>query len=84
LKGGFIGDGFQREGEETAGVDDADRLVPPVIGGGGREYPFGILAGWAEAERLAGPDLLPEALFFFFFFSSFPFLFSISFIDFAY
>jgi hypothetical protein len=29
----------------------------------GREYPFGILAGWAEAKKLAGPDLLPEALF---------------------
>jgi hypothetical protein len=35
LKGGFIGDGFQREGEETAGVDDADRWVPPGSDGEG-------------------------------------------------
>jgi hypothetical protein len=30
---------YQR-GEETAGVDDADRWVPPVIGGRGERVPF--------------------------------------------
>jgi hypothetical protein len=35
-------------------------------------YRFGFNPGWAEAEMFAGPDLFPEALFyFFFFFSSF-------------
>jgi hypothetical protein len=29
-----------RGGEETAGVDDADRWVPPVIGGRGERVPF--------------------------------------------
>jgi hypothetical protein len=30
---------YQR-GEETTGVDDADRWVPPVIGGRGERVPF--------------------------------------------
>jgi hypothetical protein len=38
-RGGIHGD-VTREEVETAGVDDADRWVPPVIGGRGERAPF--------------------------------------------
>jgi hypothetical protein len=65
-------------GEETAGVDDADRWVPPVIGGRGERVPFrdfsqvghGPLAGLG---RMASPG--PYFLIFFSFLL-FLFLFS--------
>jgi hypothetical protein len=38
----------EREGE-TIGEEDANRWVPPVIGGReGEGYPFRILAGWKK------------------------------------
>jgi hypothetical protein len=76
LKGEFNGDGFQRGEEETAGVDEADKWVPPVIGGRGGEVTLlGFWPGgpWADSE--VGPNGFPGAFFVFFDFFS-PFLFS--------
>jgi hypothetical protein len=86
LKGGFIGDGFQREGEETVGVDDADRWVPLIIGGRGERIPFQDFSRVGQGRKARWAGFAPRGPFLVFFssFLLFLFLFSISFIDFAY
>jgi hypothetical protein len=65
----------EREGE-TVREEDADRWVPPIIGGReGESYPFGILAGWAMGRLRNWVEWDPRGPFVYFFLSSFSFLF---------
>jgi hypothetical protein len=70
---------FQREKRGNGGGDGADRWVPPV-GEGRRErgVPVRVRLGGLRAASGTGPDRFPGAQFYFyFFFSLFPFLFSL-------
>jgi hypothetical protein len=70
--GVITGGSVTRKGGEIAGVDAADRWVPPVIGGRGEKLtPSGFWPGgpWASSE--AGPNGFPGAFY--------PFLISFSF-----
>jgi hypothetical protein len=70
---------FPERGRGISGGDDADRWVPPVSEGKReRGYRFGIWLGGLRAASGVGPDRFPGVQFYFFiFFPSFLFLFSL-------
>jgi hypothetical protein len=66
-----------REKRGKGGGDDADRWGPPGSEGErGRGIPVRVLSSWAAGWLLKlGRMVSPRALFYFYFLSSFPFLF---------
>jgi hypothetical protein len=61
-------------GEETVGVDDADRWVPPVIGGRGERVPFQDFSRVGRGPLVGlGQMASPGHFSYFLFFSSFSF-----------
>jgi hypothetical protein len=75
--GVIVGGSVTRKGGEIAGVDAADRWVPPLIGGRGEKLtPLGFWPGGPWAASRAGLNGIPRpVLHFYFVFLLFSFLF---------